>query len=83
MLKPPGEAHVPRILQCGHFACQGCYNRMLRPVTAEGNVKRLACPVCRKVTAVKRGQAGNLPKPQAPRSSRCCATTTSERAGKT
>ena len=56
------EAHVPRILQCGHSACQGCYNRMLRPITAEGNVKRLACPVCRKVTAVKRGQAGNLPK---------------------
>ena len=35
---------------------------MLRPIAAEGNVKRLACPVCRKVTAVKRGQAANLPK---------------------
>ena len=54
------ELHVPRILQCGHSACQGCYARLLRPITAQGNVKKLECPTCREVTEVKRGKAANL-----------------------
>ena len=53
---------VPRILQCGHSACHGCFAQMLRPIAAEGNFKRLECPVCREATEVRRGQAGNLPK---------------------
>ena len=53
---------VPRMLQCGHSACHGCFAQMLRPITADGNVKRLECPVCRETTDVRRGQAGNLPK---------------------
>jgi len=56
------ELRVPRILQCGHSACQGCYARLLRPITARGNAKKLECPTCRKVTEVKRGKADNLPK---------------------
>ena len=56
------EQHVPRILQCGHTGCQGCFAQMLRPITAEGNVKKLECPTCRVVTDVRRGRAGNLPK---------------------
>ena len=56
------ELRVPRILQCGHSACQGCYARLLRPITARGNVKKLECPTCRKVTEVQRGKAANLQK---------------------
>ena len=40
-------------------ATQGCFAQMLRPITAEGNVK-LECPTCREVTEVKRGKAANL-----------------------
>ena len=54
--------HVPRILQCGHSACQDCYARLLRPIVAEGNVKELPCPECRVATKVPRGQASNLTK---------------------
>ena len=53
---------VPRSLQCGHSACQGCYASMLRPINADGNVKRLECPECRVVTAVPRGRAESLQK---------------------
>ena len=35
---------------------------MLRPITAEGNSKRLECPVCREAMDVRRGQAGTMPK---------------------
>jgi len=54
------ELHVPRILQCGHAACQDCFTLMLRPIAADGNVKKLPCPTCRKVTEVPRGKASNL-----------------------
>ena len=54
--------HVPRILQCGHTACQGCYAKMLRPINAENDVKKLECPECRVVTEVVRGRADSLPK---------------------
>ena len=54
--------HVPRILQCGHSACQGCYTLMLQPINADGNVKKLECPECREVTAVPRGRAESLQK---------------------
>eukprot|EP01045_Picozoa_sp_COSAG04_P018530 COSAG04_NODE_1720_length_5811_cov_2.106793_8_plen_72_part_00 len=54
--------HVPRILQCGHSACQGCYARMLWPIVAKGDFKELECPECRVVTAVPRGKADNLQK---------------------
>ena len=52
--------HVPRILQCGHSACHDCFARMLRPIAADGDVKKLECPTCRKVTEVKQGKASNL-----------------------
>ena len=53
---------VPRNLQCGHSACQGCYAKMLAPVQPQGNVKPLPCPMCRVVTEVARGQAASLQK---------------------
>ena len=53
---------VPRSLQCGHTACQGCYAKMLRPVAADGDYKKLECPECRKTTKVLRGKASNLQK---------------------
>ena len=56
------ERHVPRILQCGHSACQDCYARLLRPLVAEGDFKELLCPECRVVTEVRRGKASNLTK---------------------
>ena len=54
------EDHVPRTLPCGHTACQGCFAKMLRPIAADGDYKKLPCPECRVVTAVPRGQASNL-----------------------
>ena len=57
----PGR-HVPRILQCGHTACQGCLTLMLRTADAEAHSKKLECPECRKTTKVLRGKAGNLQK---------------------
>ena len=30
---------VPRILQCGHSACHGCYAKMLVTVNAEPNAR--------------------------------------------
>ena len=51
---------VPRILRCGHCACQNCYAKMLAKVPPEGNVKPLPCPVCRVVTEVERGRADSL-----------------------
>ena len=54
--------HVPRILPCGHSACQDCFARLLRPIVAEGNVKELPCPSCRVVMKVSRGRASNLTK---------------------
>ena len=54
--------HVPRILRCGHCACQNCYAKMLAKVPPQGNVKPLSCPVCREVTEVERGRADSLPK---------------------
>ena len=56
------ERHVPRTLQCGHTACQGCFTLMLRPVAADGDFKKLECPECREVTKVLRGKPGNLQK---------------------
>ena len=56
------ERHVPRILQCGHTGCQGCFAQMLRPIVADGDLKKLECPMCREVTEVKRGKAANLQK---------------------
>ena len=56
------KRHVPRIMDCGHTACQGCYARMLRPIVAKGGVKELECPECRTTTAVPNGQADELPK---------------------
>ena len=52
--------HVPRILQCGHTACQGCLSLMLRTAKTEAHSKKLECPECRKVTEVKQGKASNL-----------------------
>ena len=54
------ELHVPRILQCGHTACQGCLSLMLRTADAEEHSKKLPCPTCREVTEVKQGKASNL-----------------------
>ena len=56
------ERHVPRILPCGHSACQACFARLLRPIVAEGDFKELECPSCRVVMAVPRGRASNLTK---------------------
>ena len=56
------ERRVPRILQCGHTACQGCLTLMLRTANAEEHAKKLECPECRKVTKVPRGKASNLQK---------------------
>ena len=36
--------------------------KMLRPIAADGDYKKLECPSCRVVTAVLRGKASNLPK---------------------
>ena len=49
----PGH-RVPRLLNCGHSACQGCYAKMLRPIVASNGVKRLECPECRVAAAVER-----------------------------
>ena len=54
------ERRVPRILQCGHTACQGCLSLMLRTADAEEHSKKLPCPTCSKVTEVKQGKASNL-----------------------
>ncbi len=35
---------------------------MLRPINADGDVKRLECPECREVTDVLRGRAESLQK---------------------
>ena len=56
------ESHVPRTLPCGHTACQQCFAKMLRPIAADGDYKKLECPSCRVVTAVLRGKASNLQK---------------------
>ena len=56
------EAHVPRTLPCGHTACQGCYAKLLRPIAADGDYKKLPCPDCRVETKVLRGKASNLQK---------------------
>ena len=56
------ERHVPRILHCGHTACQGCLSLMLRTADASEHAKKLPCPTCRKVTDVKQGKASNLQK---------------------
>ncbi len=56
------QRHVPRMLPCGHSACQHCFTLMLRPVAADGDFKRLECPSCRVVTEVLRGKPSNLPK---------------------
>ena len=56
------DHHIPRILPCGHTACQGCFTLMLRPIAADGDFKKLVCPDCRVVTKVLRGKASNLPK---------------------
>ena len=56
------SAYVPRTLPCGHTACQGCFAKMLRPVAADGDFKKLECPECRKTTKVLRGKASNLQK---------------------
>ena len=54
--------HVPRILQCGHSSCHDCFARMLRPIVAEGDFKKLECPECRAEMKVPRGKADNLQK---------------------
>ncbi len=54
------EQRLPRILQCGHSACQDCFARMLRPIAADGCFKKLECPECRETTKVLRGKASNL-----------------------
>ena len=61
-LEEESGKHVPRILSCGHTACQGCFTLMLRPIAADGDFKKLECPECRVVTAVLRGKASNLQK---------------------
>ena len=53
---------VPRILQCGHSACQNCYAKMLAKMPPQRNAKPLPCPECREVTEVERGRADSLPK---------------------
>ena len=53
---------VPRMLPCGHTACEGCFALMLRPKRAEGDFKTMECPECRVVTKVLRGKASSLPK---------------------
>ena len=57
-------SHVPRMLPCGHTGCHGCFALMLRPAqpSADRSGKPLACPVCRVVTNIARGQASSLPK---------------------
>ena len=59
-LEDESGTRVPRILSCGHTACQGCFTLMLRPIAADGGFKKLACPECRKTTEVPRGKASNL-----------------------
>ena len=56
------EERVPRILQCGHSGCHGCYAQMLHCAKIEGAAKRLGCPMCKAETKVKGGKAANLPK---------------------
>ena len=54
----PGH-RVPRLLKCGHSACQGCYAKMLEPIVQRNGVKRLECPECRVEMQVNGGQASN------------------------
>ena len=55
--------HVPRILTCGHTACQGCFARMLARIDEKQNGEKLfSCPVCNVVTEVSGGEAASLPK---------------------
>ena len=46
----------------GGEACHDCFARMLRPIVADGDFKKLECPECRVVMNVLRGRADSLPK---------------------
>jgi hypothetical protein len=54
---------VPRVLGCGHTACEICLGKMLAPLLVErsGKGKRMECPRCRKPCVVPKGKAANLP----------------------
>eukprot|EP01051_Picozoa_sp_SAG22_P017139 SAG22_NODE_2572_length_2426_cov_1.275032_2_plen_144_part_00 len=56
---------VPRLLGCGHTACEGCLRAICNPLPpgpqSSGKFKALECPVCRKQCKVPSGDVGNLP----------------------
>ena len=60
--------HVPRLMDCGHTACHGCFAVLLRTAlafTVPGDPtehKSLECPLCKKMTYVRGGRAKDLTK---------------------
>ncbi|XP_063954655.1 E3 ubiquitin-protein ligase TRIM45-like [Lytechinus pictus] len=47
----------PKLLSCSHTYCKECLSRLF---TSQQHRVKLSCPVCRKDTAVPRGDVGNL-----------------------
>ncbi len=56
-LEEPPSLHGP-----GGLGSEGCFAKMLPPIAADGDFKKLECPECRKTTKVLRGKASNLQK---------------------
>ena len=58
-----GGSNAPRTLDCSHSFCEGCINRWVEVAPAaagqiQGGVSpRIACPLCRQVTASLRPQS--------------------------